>query len=135
MHSANQIISFNFALTIYDEFDDNAMVATYAVSMSMCYCKFVLATVSHNYSDILAQSKSTTRCAIRTPLLPIRSNTQRNDGFDVVSATSTKANSKCFLIRVVRLVAMTYTLSMIFTKFGVPKSVSARRLLGLDRFT
>ena len=49
----SQIISSNFALTIYDEFDDNAMVAIYAVSLSMCYCKFVLATVSHNYSDIL----------------------------------------------------------------------------------
>ena len=27
------------------------------------------------------------------------------------------------------------TLPTIFTKFGVPKSVSARPLLGLDRFT
>ena len=108
MHSANQIILFNFALAIYDEFDDNAMVATNAVSLSMCYCKFVLATVPHNYSDILAQSKSTTRCAIRTQLLPIRSDTQRrNDGFDVVRATSTAAKGQIFFIRVVRLVAMT----------------------------
>ena len=97
MDSANQIILFHFALAIYDEFDDNAMVATYAVSLSMCYCKFVLTTVSHNYSDILAQSKSMTRCAIRTPSLPIRSDTQRcNDNFDVVSATLTEAKGKCF---------------------------------------
>ena len=90
VHSANQIILFHFALAIYDEFDDNAMVATYAVSLSMCYCKFVLATVSHNYSDIFAQSKSTTRCAIRTQSLPIRSDTQP------LASTSTEANGKCF---------------------------------------
>ena len=84
-----------------------SMVVTNAVSLSRCYCKFVLATVSHNYGDILAQSKSTTRCAIRMQLLPIRSYTQRrNDGFDVVRATSTEA-WQMFLIRVVRLVAMT----------------------------
>ena len=35
VHSANQIILFHFALTIYDEFDANAMVAINAVSMSM----------------------------------------------------------------------------------------------------
>ena len=88
MHSANQIILFHFALTIYDEFDDNAMVATYAVSLSMLL-QIRLATIEiddsvHNPDAI-------------GPLLPIRSDTQRrNDGFDVVSATPTKANGKCF---------------------------------------
>ena len=62
VHSANQIFSFHFAVTVYDEFNDNAMVATYAVSLSMCYCKFVLATVSHNYSDILAQLGAQSGC-------------------------------------------------------------------------
>ena len=56
---ANQIILFHFALAIYDEVDANAMVATNAVSLSVCNCKFVSANVSHNYSDILSRSKST----------------------------------------------------------------------------
>ena len=39
-------------LAIYGEYDANAMVANNAVSLSKCYCTFVLATLSHNYSDI-----------------------------------------------------------------------------------
>ena len=69
-------------------------------------------------------------------ILPIRSDTQRrNDGFDVVSATSTEANSKTFFFHSCRQISGHATLSMILTKFGVPKSASARRLLGLNRFT
>ena len=56
---ANQTILFHFALAIYDEFDASAMVATYAVSLSVCNCTFVLSTVSHNYSDIFARSQLT----------------------------------------------------------------------------
>ena len=67
VHSANQIILYHFALVIYDEFDDNAMVATYAVSLSMCYCTFVLATVSHNYSDILEFGTSEIDDSLRNP--------------------------------------------------------------------
>ena len=39
---ADQIISFIFALTIYDEFDDNSMVTFVSATMTM----------SHYYSDI-----------------------------------------------------------------------------------
>ena len=48
----NQIILFIFARMIYDMFNGIAMVVAHAVSMTVCNCTFILATVSHNYSDI-----------------------------------------------------------------------------------
>ena len=91
-------------------------------------CTLVLATVSHNCSDNGRISR--------------RANTQRahleaiqtiNSGFDVVCAASDEAvmvnacNSQ-------RQIYLRNKLSTQFTNIGVQKSVSARRLIGLDRF-
>ena len=40
------------AWAIYDAFNGIARVAANAVSLTVCNCSFVSATVSHNYSDI-----------------------------------------------------------------------------------
>ena len=127
MHSANQIISFHFALAIYDEFDANAMVATNAVSLSMCNCTFFLETMSH-YSDRYWRNRNR-RLGVHSgrnycQLEPINMWFARHRPKPTANAfNSCRQNCRHA------------TLSTIFTKFGVQKSVSVRRLLGLDRFT
>ena len=59
---------------------------------------------------------------------------QRIDGFDVVRATVNDTDGKCIAF-VTSDLSPQKQLATIFTKFGVPEIVSARRLVGLDRFT
>ena len=135
-NSANQIISFHFALAIYDEFDANAIMATNAVSLSMCYCKLILATVCHNYSDKLYWYNRNRRLGAQSgrhycQLEAINRGALTALIWFALNRPKPTAN----VSHSCRQVSRHDTLSAIFKKFCVPKSVSARRLLGLDRFT
>ena len=128
--AANQIILFIFARAIYDAFNYISMVTVMLYRWPYNNCTFVPATVSNNndIGTIEVDAYINTRRAQVDAIQTINSD-------EIAALMWFQPHRMAIAVHSRRQVYRHDTLSTIFMKFGFQKSVSARQLLWLDRFT